>query len=121
MSSQVNSTGGSGEWQVEGSDMMANRRNMNPPSGEHSGIPLHPALAQAGGQSTTTPGRVPVFPTQSLPAPPTPPEHPVTEQDRQMQVRYEEWLQHQQHILSMQLKFYEPEVYKLRKGKKVSV
>ena len=116
----MNPTGGS-DWQVDGNDVMANRRNLNQQAVvEHSSIPLHPALAQAGSQSNTPVSRVPVFPTPSLPAPPTPPEHIVTEQDRQIQSRYEEWLRNQQQILTTQLQYYEPEVYKLRKGKTVS-
>lgn len=65
------------------------------------------------------PARVPVFNTALLPAPPLPPEHIVTEQDRQTQVFYEQWLNHQNGILSQQLKFYETEVQKLRKIRKV--
>ncbi|KAG8236511.1 hypothetical protein J437_LFUL012797 [Ladona fulva] len=51
-------------------------------------------------------------------APPLPPEHPVTEQDRQAQAQYEQWLNQQQQAVNSQLKYYETEVNKLRKAKK---
>lgn len=44
----------------------------------------------------------------------------MNEQDRQMQLQYEQWLSHQQQILTQQLKYYETEVQKLRKIRKVS-
>jgi hypothetical protein len=64
-------------------------------------------------------GRIPNFPMPTMPAPPLPPEHPVTEQERQVQIQYEQWLYHHQQVLSMQLKYFDTEVTKLRKGKKV--
>lgn len=69
----------------------------------------------------TTAPRTPTFTAALLPAPPLPPEHIVTEQDRQTQQLYERWLHHQNSILSQQLKFYETEVQKLRKIRKVWV
>lgn len=56
-----------------------------------------------------------------LPAPPLPPENIVSEQDRQAQVLYEQWLNNQNAILTQQLKYYETEVQKLRKIRKVCV
>lgn len=63
--------------------------------------------------------RIPTFSTNLLPAPPLPPEHIVTEQDKQTQMVYEQWLKHQNIVLGQQLKFYETEVQKLRKMRKV--
>lgn len=65
--------------------------------------------------------RIPTFNTNLLPAPPLPPEHIVTEQDKQTQLVYEQWLKHQNIVLGQQLKFYETEVQKLRKMRKVNV
>ncbi|XP_043479344.1 histone-lysine N-methyltransferase 2C-like isoform X5 [Leptopilina heterotoma] len=70
--------------------------------------------------STQTPpeSRIVTFNIPQLPAPPAPPENIITEQDRQVQLQYEQWLNHQNQILGQQLKFYETEVQKLRKLKK---
>lgn len=65
-------------------------------------------------------GRVPLFSAPHLPAPPLPPENIMTEQDRQTQLHYEGWLNHQNQIVSSQLKYYETEVSKLRKIRKVN-
>lgn len=54
-----------------------------------------------------------------MPAPPIPPENIVTEQDKQAQMLYEQWLTHQNNVLSQQLHYYETEVQKLRKSRKV--
>lgn len=62
---------------------------------------------------------VPTFSANLLPAPPLPPEHIVSEQDKQAQIVYEQWLNHQNAALSQQLKYYETEVQKLRKMRKV--
>jgi hypothetical protein len=43
----------------------------------------------------------------------------MTEQDRQTQIHYEQWLNHQNQIVTSQLKYYETEVSKLRKIRKV--
>jgi hypothetical protein len=63
---------------------------------------------------------VPLFNAPLLPAPPLPPENIMTEQDRQTQIHYEQWLNHQNQIVTSQLKYYETEVSKLRKIRKVS-
>lgn len=76
--------------------------------------------AQAQVASDVTP-RIPTFNTNLLPTPPLPPEHIVTEQDKQTQLVYEQWLKHQNIVLGQQLKFYETEVQKLRKIRKVGV
>lgn len=59
------------------------------------------------------------FTIPQIPAPPTPPENIVTEQDRQIQLQYEHWLNSQRQILTQQLNYYETEVQKRRKSKKV--
>lgn len=56
-----------------------------------------------------------------LPAPPEPPENIVTEQDHQDQRRYEQWLEQQNIIIDQQKKFYESEITKLRKIRKVNI
>lgn len=78
--------------------------------------PQTPSRSQTAAPDTTT--SVPPFNIPLLPAPPLPPEHIVTEQDRQTQIHYEQWLNHQNQILTQQLKYYETEVQKLRKIKK---
>ncbi|KAL3280233.1 hypothetical protein HHI36_017729 [Cryptolaemus montrouzieri] len=64
------------------------------------------------------PPRVQLFNVNLLPAPPLPPENIVTEQDKQTQMVYEQWLNHQNNILTQQLRYYETEVQKLRKLRK---
>lgn len=63
--------------------------------------------------------RVQMFNANLIPAPPIPPENIVTEQDKQAQMLYEQWLNHQNNVLSQQLRYYETEVQKLRKSRKV--
>lgn len=59
-----------------------------------------------------------MFNANLMPAPPIPPENIVTEQDKQAQMLYEQWLNHQNNVLSQQLHYYETEVQKLRKSRK---
>jgi len=61
-----------------------------------------------------------MFNIPQKPAPPTPPENIVNEQDRQIHANYEQWLNNQHQILTQQLKYYEAEVQKLRKIRKVN-
>lgn len=76
-----------------------------------------PPTPQSTTEITT---RVQMFNANLIPAPPLPPEDILTEQDKQTQMMYEQWLNHQNSILSQQLRFYETEVQKLRKNRKVS-
>lgn len=61
---------------------------------------------------------VPVFVANLQPPPPLPPDIIVTEQERQMQINYEQWLSTQDSILTDQMKYYQLEVQKLRKTRK---
>lgn len=63
--------------------------------------------------------RVAPFSIPQIPAPPTPPEVILNEQDRQAHLQYEHWLNNQHQVLTQQLKYYETEVQKLRKMRKV--
>ncbi|XP_021938167.1 histone-lysine N-methyltransferase 2D-like [Zootermopsis nevadensis] len=92
-------------------------------SGPSSGLDskMGPSGVLVRQQSTpgeATAGRVPLFNAPHLPTPPLPPENIMTEQDRQTQLHYEQWLNHQNQIVSSQLKYYETEVSKLRKIRK---
>lgn len=71
--------------------------------------------------STTTEvtARVQMFNANLSPAPPLPPENILTEQDKQAQILYEQWLKQQSAVLTQQLRYYETEVQKLRKIRKV--
>lgn len=61
---------------------------------------------------------VPLF-VANLQAPPTlPPDNIVSDQDRQIQMNYEQWLNTQEKILNNQRQYYETEVSKLRKTRK---
>lgn len=62
-----------------------------------------------------------MFNVVHLPAPPLPPERTVTEDDRRARAVYEQWLLQQNNILTQQLKYYETEVQKLRKIRKVFI
>ncbi|XP_044258429.1 histone-lysine N-methyltransferase 2C-like isoform X2 [Tribolium madens] len=66
----------------------------------------------------TTEIRVQTFNANVVPPPPIPPENIVTEQDKQKQLVYEQWLSHQSNTLNQQLKYYETEMNKLRKLRK---
>ena len=65
--------------------------------------------------------RVPLFNAPVLPSPPPPPDIIATDADRQTQLHYESWLTNQNHIVTQQLKYYETEVQKLRKIRKVRI
>lgn len=96
-----------------------NFQSANGPSGApNQWNPPRPNPVQAQSPIDIAP-RIPTFTANLLPAPPLPPEHIVTEQDKQAQMVYEQWLNHQNAALTQQLKYYETEVQKLRKMKKV--
>lgn len=59
-----------------------------------------------------------VYQAQLQAAPPLPPDNVATDQDRQTQHTYEEWLNQQHTALTNQQNFYETEVLKLRKTRK---
>lgn len=61
---------------------------------------------------------VPMFVANLQKPPSVPPDSIVTEQDRQIQLNYEQWLRTQDEILSKQRSYYEEEVSKLRKSRK---
>lgn len=61
---------------------------------------------------------VPLFKANLQAAPTLPPENIVTEQDRQLQMNYEQWLNSQENMLNNQRKYYDVEISKLRKTKK---
>lgn len=61
---------------------------------------------------------VPMFVANLQKPPSLPPDSIVTEQDRQMQMQYEQWLNSQENLLTDQRKYYETEVSKLRKSRK---
>lgn len=80
-----------------------------------SGVPQqHPALAR---QEPTPP---PPPPPLAMTPPPPPPDNPVTEEDRMKVARYESWLKQQEQSISAQQNYYEKEISKLRKTRKVS-
>jgi hypothetical protein len=63
--------------------------------------------------------RQPVPPLQTTPAPPAPPDNPQNEEERRQVHRYEQWLVQQDGAINQQLKYYESEIGKLRKQRKV--
>lgn len=76
-----------------------------------------PSPAQHTTEITT---RIQMFNANLMPAPPLPPDNAVSEQDKQAQIVYEHWLNHQNNVLTQQLRYYETEVQKLRKSRKVT-
>ena len=73
----------------------------------------HPVFASQEPQSQPPP------PVPQGEAPPVPPDNPQTEEDRQKVARYEQWLTQQEQAINQQLQYYEKEISKLRKQKKV--
>lgn len=61
---------------------------------------------------------IPLYNANLQPPPPVPPENIVTEQDRQSQIIYEQWLNQQNNSLKNQQQYYETEILKIRKVKK---
>ena len=57
----------------------------------------------------------------NLPAPPTPPDNPQSEDEHRQAARYEQWLVQQESAINQQLKDYETEITKLRKQRKVVI
>lgn len=94
------------------------RQNFQPSQSPNQWQQTSPRPVQPQPSPVEQAPRVPTFNANLLPAPPLPPEHIVSEQDRQTQLHYEQWLNHQNSVLSQQLKFYETEVQKLRKIRK---
>ena len=78
-----------------------------------SGGGSHPALAR---QESTPP---PPPAALNMTPPPQPPDNPQTEEDRQKVMRYEMWLTQQENDINKRLKYYEMEIAKIRKQKKV--
>lgn len=64
---------------------------------------------------------MPLFTAQRIAQPSIPPDTVVSDADRQAHLTYEHWLNHENQYLSDQLKYYETEVHKLRKSRKVCV
>lgn len=75
-------------------------------------VSMEPTVVKKDGCS------VPMFVANLQKPPSLPPDSIVTEQDRQMQIQYEQWLNTQENMLSNQRKYYETEVSKLRKSRK---
>lgn len=84
--------------------------------GSQPQLPSMPA--QSPSQPPTGQQTVPLFQANLQPAPPVPPENIQSEQDQQMQIQYEQWIETQAQSLQSQLSYYETEVMKLRKSRK---
>ena len=63
--------------------------------------------------------RPPPPPVATTPAPPTPPDNPQNEEERRQVERYEQWMVQQELAINEQLKYYETEITKLRKQRKL--
>jgi len=61
---------------------------------------------------------VPVYQANLQAAPQVPPENIITDNDKQVQANYEQWLNQQNRSLQDQLNYYETEILELRKLKK---
>lgn len=63
---------------------------------------------------------IPLYSGVPPPAPPAPPDRPLTDQDHHARLLYEQWLKQYNAFATDQLRYYEAEVQKLRKIRKVS-
>ncbi|XP_075232135.1 uncharacterized protein LOC142330615 [Lycorma delicatula] len=99
-----------------------NTTSLRPPYTQRAPVSTQQTISNAQQwqqpQTTETSLRVPLFNAPVLPSPPLPPDVIITEQDRQVQIQYETWLNNQNQIVTSQLKYYETEVQKLRKIRK---
>lgn len=64
---------------------------------------------------------VPLFAGSAPPAPPAPPDRALSDADHHARLVYEQWLKQYNTFAADQLRYYEQEVQKLRKIRKVSV
>ena len=74
----------------------------------------HPALVRPEMATPSPPEPMTLTP------PPTPPENIQSDEDRQKLFEYEQWLTRQEAIFNEHLQYYEKEISKYRKTKKVT-
>ena len=74
----------------------------------------HPALMRQDSNSQPAP---PPLRTKSMTPPP---ENPQTDEEKAKVVHYEKWLESQEQAINQHLRYYETEISKLRKLRKVS-
>ena len=74
----------------------------------------HPALIRPDAQVPPPP------PPFNVTPPPMPPENPQTEEDRQKEVQYQQWLDQKDQAITQRIKYYEKEISAVRKQRKVS-
>ena len=78
------------------------------------GDPQHPALMR---QDPTPPPPPPPLNTKPMTPPP---ENPQTDEEKAKVVMYEKWLMQQEQAINQHLRYYETEISKLRKQRKVN-
>lgn len=98
------------------------KREQEREGGEWAGGAAAGALGGAGPPAPppAPPPSVPLFGAAPPPAPPPPPERAASEADHHARLLYEQWLKQYNTFAADQLRYYEQEVQKLRKIRKVS-
>lgn len=85
-----------------------------------AGPSLPPAGALGPGPGPAPAPSIPLYAGVAPAAPPPPPERAVSEADHHARLLYEQWLKQYNAFATDQLRYYEGEVQKLRKIRKVS-
>jgi hypothetical protein len=117
---------GQGQWQVRHAQEVTLQQRgpmgvgppphmmgMRGPHPQRMGMDQHPALMR---QDPTPPPPPPPLNNKAMSPPP---ENPQTDEEKAKVVRYEQWLSQQEQAINQQLRYYETEISKLRKQRKV--
>ena len=94
----------------------------SPPGQQPPVVQGHPALVAAGRPQGPPTASTPTPPPPSqlnMTPPPCPPDNPQTDEDKAKAATYEKWLSEQDQAIEAQLNYYEKEISKLRKQRKV--
>lgn len=96
------------------------KREQERDGSEWGGAGAGPGPAPAPPPAPAAPPAVPLYAGVAPPAPPAPPDRPTGEAEHHARLLYEQWLKQYNAFAADQQRYYEVEVQKLRKIRKVS-